>query len=160
MSDANKCYRKTEQDKECGHVIHHGFPGLFQDTRQNCHHPSPSVTGVRNSNMTCFGHVNVLDAISRQIREEPVNGLSLYQYSRWGLCYQADPRVKDNVEQTSQVTCNGGIPSVRNKPYHFRSLIFRTCLLLQHNLVYSGLVENTVSRKRGVPFYRVVRRPF
>lgn len=42
---------------------------------------------------------------------------------------------------------------MRNKPCHFRPLIFWSFLLLRHNLAYPGLVENTGSRERGVPFY-------
>lgn len=51
---------------------------------------------------------------------------------------------KDPVEESSQVTRDGGTPSVRNKPCRFRPLIVWSCVLLQHNLAYPGLVENIV----------------
>lgn len=113
---------------------------------------SPSLTELRHGNINHFDQVNVIDTISRQILEERVNGLSLCQCSRWWPHYQPDPGVKDGMKQTSQVTCNGGIPSVRDKP-----LLFWSSLLLQHNLPYPGLVENIVlAGKKSAILHRVV----
>lgn len=49
----------------------------FRRHNRTATHPSPSVTEVRYGHMSCFGQVNVIDITSRQVHEEPVNGLSL-----------------------------------------------------------------------------------